>query len=103
MPRLDLPPEFEIVAVALVDMRATVEAIRRNLTSAQSSVEQHRHIRSKATLADIDDCITDLTHNARALTDIAADARKAVDAVIIGIMGAESGGREHLRPQRAAD
>ena len=73
---------FEALAVALVDLRATSGAIRRAVTNAQASVEQHRHKPNQETLADIADCLEHIAKDAQAVIEVTDDAKKALQDVI---------------------
>lgn len=67
-------PDLELVAVMLVDMRATVDSMKRTITHAQSSVEQFRHVPEKAYLLDIADCLNQLLRESRTVADTTAQA-----------------------------
>ena len=60
---------LEVLAVTIMDIRSTVESMRRSVTGAQSSIEQYRHTQSKDRLVDIADCLAQLTQEAVVLEE----------------------------------
>jgi hypothetical protein len=72
----DADPELELLAVTLVDMRATVDSMKRSITHAQSSVEQYRHTRGREYIDDIADCLDQLKNEAGAIMESLPEADK---------------------------
>ena len=75
----DSPPplkddDLQLLSVMLMDLRSTVEAMRRSVTNAQSSIEQYRHTQSQLHLEDIADCLFQLRRECTIVTDSAAKA-----------------------------
>jgi hypothetical protein len=68
--------DLELLAVTLVDMRATVDSMKRAITHAQSSVEQFRHTKGKDSLADIADCLVELRNEEAAVAEAIAEVEK---------------------------
>ena len=62
---------LEILAATLMDIRATVESMRRSVTNAQSSVEQFRHTTDVSRLDDIADCLEQLRKESAIVTHAA--------------------------------
>jgi hypothetical protein len=60
----------------MMDVRATVESMRRSITNTQSSIEQFRHTRGKEQIEDVQNCLTQLTHECRIITEAIAEAKK---------------------------
>jgi hypothetical protein len=63
------PTQLDILAVTLVDLRATIDAQKRCIVSAQASAEEFRAGGSRASLDDIADTLAQLDEHARALND----------------------------------
>ncbi|HEY5618735.1 MAG TPA: hypothetical protein VIK60_12385 [Vicinamibacterales bacterium] len=79
---------LQLLAVTLVDIRATIDAQKRAVTNAQSSVEQFRHTKGKDSLGDIADCLKTIAADNRDLVDAVATADKTVKALIASVTGA---------------
>ena len=60
----------------MMDVRATVESMRRSVTNAQSSIEQLRHTYAATQVADIKDCLEQILKEAGAITDTTTEAKK---------------------------
>jgi hypothetical protein len=73
---------LEVLAVMLVDVRATVDAQRRAVTNAQASIEQFRHTRAKASIDEIAECLDQLSDDARAVNEAASEARNTLRAIM---------------------
>ena len=69
---------LELLAVSLMDLRATTDSMRRTITNAQSSIEQYRHTRAADRLADIADCLQQLRAEATNVTNVTGQAEKAL-------------------------
>jgi len=67
---------LELLAVVLVDLRATADAMKRSITNAQSSVEQYRHTHQPELLGDIADCLDHLKREGGGLADGLIEAIK---------------------------
>jgi len=78
---------LELLAVTLVDMRATIETQRRAVTDAQSSVEQFRHTKARDSLEDIADCLKTMADENRDFVDEVVVAENALDALIASVTG----------------
>ena len=74
--------EFELLAVTLMDIRATVESMRRSVDSAQSSVEQFRHKPRLERLLDIADCLKQMKKEAEIVLDSVGVAGEPLAALI---------------------
>jgi hypothetical protein len=74
----DTPSDLEVLAVLMMDVRATVESMRRSITNTQASLEQFRHTRSKTQLEDIKDCLEQLVEECTIVTEAATEARKPI-------------------------
>jgi phage-related protein len=74
--------ELEILAVTLVDMRATTDSIKRSIVHAQSSIEQYRHTQSRAMLKDIESCLIEIRDSYKFLPQAATDADEALRALL---------------------
>ena len=72
------PNALELLAVLMMDVRATVESMRRSVTNAQSSIEQLRHTHNKAQLDDISDCLKQITNECAVVTESVSEAKKHV-------------------------
>lgn len=70
------PDDLELLAVLMMDVRATVESMRRSVTNAQSSIEQLRHTYAATQVADIKDCLEQILKEAAAITDTTTEAKK---------------------------
>ena len=81
------PPKdpLQLLAVTLVDIRATVDAQKRSVTHAQSSVEQFRHTKEKGSLEDIADCLKTITNDNRDLVDAITVADNALNTLIASV------------------
>ena len=88
------PDRLDVLAVMLVDIRATVDAQKRAVTNAQASIEQFRHTRGKASLDDIAECLQQLTNDARAVIEGASDAHDTMHAIMSGLRVPSSNGSE---------
>jgi archaellum component FlaC len=60
----------------MIDVRATVESMRRSVTNAQSSIEQLRHTHDKVQLDDISDCLKQITNECAVVTESVSEAKK---------------------------
>ena len=65
----------------LVDLRATVDAEKRAVVSAQASAEEFRLARDHQSLGDIANTLAQLTEQARVLSDGIDEARKVLKAI----------------------
>lgn len=74
--------QLEILAVILVDIRATVDSMKRSVTSAQASVEQFRHTQARASLDDIADCLSELRTESATIIDSVAEAEAPLRALL---------------------
>jgi hypothetical protein len=72
------PDALELLAVSLMDLRATTESMRRSVTNAQSSIEQYRHTRAADRLADIADCLQQLRREATNVSTVTEHAERAL-------------------------
>ena len=72
------PDRIELLAVMLVDLRATIDAQKRAIVSAQASAEEYRIARDQRSLADIGDTLSQLTDQAHVLSDGLNEARKVL-------------------------
>jgi len=75
-------PELEMLALTLMDLRATTESMRRSVTNAQASVEQYRHIQSSDRLADIADCLSHLRREAGVAIESTGHAERSVGTLL---------------------
>ena len=75
------PTDLEILAVSLVDLRATLDSMRRAVTNAQASVEQFRHTRNQDQIDDIASCFVKLTNEACTVTESVAQAEPQLAAL----------------------
>jgi hypothetical protein len=73
--------ELELLAVTLVDIRASIDAMKRSVTNAQSSVEQFRHTQNQEQIEDIADCFVNLTREAAEVTEAITSAGPQIDAL----------------------
>jgi|KBSMisStaDraftv2_1062788.scaffolds.fasta_scaffold1312749_1 hypothetical protein len=73
---------IDILAVTFMDIRSTVESMRRSVTAAQSSIEQFRHTQSKDRLVDIADCLSQLTQECVALEDSIKNANSDLGLIM---------------------
>lgn len=90
MMTINQPDQLEVVAVMLVDIRATVDAQKRAVANAQASIEQFRHTRGTALLDDVAACLEQVANDARAVIEAAADAHPILDAIASGLPAAVS-------------
>ena len=73
---------IELLSVTFMDIRATVESMRRSVTGAQSSIEQYRHTQGKDRLVDIADCLAQLALEAVALEESMKNANKDLEGLL---------------------
>jgi hypothetical protein len=73
---------LELLSLNVMDVRTTVESMRRSVTSAQSSIEQYRHTQGKDRLLDIQDCLAELVQEGVALEESVAHATKYLEELI---------------------
>ena len=73
---------LELLSVTFMDIRATVDSMRRSVTSAQSSIEQYRHTKAKDRLEDIADCLAQLTQEVVVLEESIKHAKKDVEGLL---------------------
>ena len=73
-----VPNALELLAVLMMDVRATVESVRRSITNAQSSIEQFRHTHAKAQLDDIRDCLEQVVQECAVVTESVTEAKKSL-------------------------
>jgi hypothetical protein len=74
--------DLDMLALTLVDLRATTEAMRRSVTNAQASVEHYRHTRSSDRLTDIADCLTHLRREAGVALESTRHAEQSIGVLI---------------------
>ena len=74
--------ELDILALTLVDLRATTESMRRSVTNAQASVEHYRHTRSTDRLTDIADCLSHLRREAGIVIESTGHAEQSVGTLL---------------------
>jgi hypothetical protein len=74
----DPPNDLEVLAVLMMDVRATVESMRRSITNTQSSIEQFRHTHGRAQLDDIKECLEQLVEECAVVTEAATEAGKPI-------------------------
>jgi hypothetical protein len=79
------PARIELLAVMLVDLRATIDAEKRAVVSAQASAEEFRIGRDHQSLGDIADTLAQLSEQARVLSDGLDEARKVLKAIGGGV------------------
>jgi hypothetical protein len=72
---------LEILAVILVDLRATIDSMKRSVTNAQSSVEQFRHTQNEAQLTDIASCLDSLKQEVVTITETVSSAEPQLAAL----------------------
>ena len=75
-------PHLQLLAVTLMDIRATVESMLRSVVNAQSSVEVFRHTSRRQSLEDISDCVEQLLLESAAATESAQHAREPLKAML---------------------
>ena len=68
--------DLELLAVLMMDVRATVDSMRRSITNTQSSIEQFRHTHRKEQIDDVQKCLEQLTDECRVITEAIAEAKK---------------------------
>ena len=73
---------LELLSLNVMDIRSTVEAMRRSVTGAQSSIEQYRHTKGMDRLLDIQDCLAELVQEGVALEESVAHAKKYLQELI---------------------
>jgi septal ring factor EnvC (AmiA/AmiB activator) len=83
------PPDddLQLLAVLMMDVRATVDSMRRSITNTQSSIEQFRHTHSKEQIDDVQKCLEQLTDECRVITEAIGEAKKPLKK-----LGALAGG-----------
>ncbi len=74
--------DLEILAVTLMDLRATTEAMLRAVTAAQASIEQYRHTKAAERLGDIRFRLGELAGDGSAVAESAAEAARTIDAML---------------------
>jgi hypothetical protein len=77
--------QLEFLSVILMDVRSTIESMRRSITNAQSSVEQCRHSTAASTLRDIASCLSQLRQEARTVTESADAADEPLQALRLSV------------------
>ena len=77
------PDRIEILAVMLVDLRATLDAQKRCIVSAQASAEEYRLDRDQQSLDDIASALTELTEQARVVADGLTEATSVLRGVLL--------------------
>ena len=97
----DSPDDLEILAVLMMDVRATVDSMRRSITNAQSSIEQFRHTRNKTQLDDINDCLEQLVQECHAVADAAAEAQKPIAKLEVIVAEAGTSSDEYKDRRRS--
>jgi len=78
----DQDTDLDILALTLVDLRATTESMRRSVTNAQASVEQYRHTRSSDRLTDIADCLNHLRREAGVVLESTRHAEQSIGTLL---------------------
>ena len=73
---------LELLALNFMDIRTTVESMRRSVTGAQSSIEQYRHTQGKERLLDIEDCLTQLTREVFVVEESLQHANRYLRALL---------------------
>ena len=63
------PDRIDMLAVMLVDLRASIDAQKRCVVSAQASAEEYRAGRDHQSLDDIAHALAQMTEQARAVAD----------------------------------
>ena len=66
----------------LVDLRATIDSMRRAISHAQGNIEQFRHVPQGILLKDVTACLSDIREHAVAAIDMAEQAIKTVGTLI---------------------
>ena len=72
------PNQIDLLAVMLVDLRATIDAQKRLIVTAQASTEEYRVRVGRESLDDIGDSLAQLTEQMRVLSDGLNEARKVL-------------------------
>jgi len=75
------PERIELLAVMLVDLRATIDAQKRCIVSAQASAEEYRAVHDPRSLDDIADALAQLTEQTRAVSNGLKEAGKVLRGV----------------------
>ena len=75
--------QLEHLSVILMDIRGTVESMRRSITNAQSSIEQCRHKPTESTIKDIANCLSQLRQEASTVTESADSADDPMHALLL--------------------
>jgi len=78
------PDRIDLLAVMLVDLRATVDAEKRAIVNAQASAEEYRVARDRQSLTDISEALGQLNDHVRMLSDGLKEATKVLRAVRAG-------------------
>ena len=78
------PDRIELLAVMLVDLRATIDAQKRSVVSAQASVEEYRVRGDRASLDDIGESLAQLADQIRMLTEGLNESRRVLRNVRAG-------------------
>ena len=81
----DKADQIELLAVMLVDLRATVDAEKRAIVTAQASAEEFRIARDRQSLADIEMTLAQLKDYVRVLTEGLKEATKVLGSVTRGV------------------
>jgi hypothetical protein len=74
--------DLEVLAVTLMDIRATAESLRRSVTNAQSSIEQFRHTAAKGHLTAVGSCLMQIRKEADIIGDSAAEAEAPLRSLL---------------------
>ena len=74
------PDPIELLAVMLLDLRATVDAEKRAIVNAQASAEEYRMTRDRRSLTDVGESLAHVTECARGLFDGLKEANKVLQA-----------------------
>ena len=82
------PDQIDLVAVMLLDLRATSDAQKRCIASAQASAEEYRVGRDPRSLDDIGDALAKAAEQARVLADGLVEVRKVLRGVGGGVVDA---------------
>ena len=77
----DSANDLEMLAVTLVDLRATIDSMKRSVTNAQSSVEQFRHTQNQDQIRDIANCFATLKSEVSTVTETLSTAEPQLEAL----------------------
>ena len=79
------PDQIDLVAVMLLDVRATSDAQKRCIASAQASAEEYRVGRDPRSLDDIGDALAKAAEHTRVLAEGLTEVRKVLRGVGSGV------------------